>query len=328
MNCGGKEESGCAFSPGIGDYPVRRAAQPATSSDLRRVAQDLARALKGYPSGNGFLCRCPAHDDRHPSLSIRIGRSALLFKCFAGCDTREVLRELRDIDARAVDSRVAPISPDTVNSEGGSRETFLRARARDIWDRSRATEGTPVAAYLAARSLHGTSPALRFNGRTPLGAGEDVTYRPALIAALHEEERLVAVQRCFLDVPAHHLARDLSNPRRLLGRPGGGAVVLLPATGVLGLAEGIETALSAARLLNIPVWATLGAERLPRIRLPDHVSRLVLLPDRDRSGRIGAAKAAQAYARDNRCVETAWPPAGFNDWNDALRANAVIASCA
>lgn len=145
-------------------------------------------------------------------------------------------------------------------------------------------------------------------------------FRPAMLAALHERERLVALQRTFLAPDEPRRARDLGNPRRMLGRPGNGAVVLAPATHTLGLAEGIETALSAILLLDIPVWATLGNERLPHIAIPDTVTRLILLPDNDRGGRIGAAKAAEAYAMPGRTIETLWPPDGLNDWNDVLRA--------
>lgn len=80
--------------------------------------------------------------------------------------------------------------------------------------------------------------------------------------------------------------------------------------------------MSASNLLDIPVWATLGAERLAHIRVPESVTRLVILPDNDRAGRQGARKAAEAYSQAGRIVETIWPPAGFNDWNDALRAGA------
>lgn len=141
-----------------------------------------------------------------------------------------------------------------------------------------------------------------------------------MLAALHERERLVALQRTFLDAHEPRRARDLANPRRMLGRPGRGAVMLAPATDRLGLAEGVETALSAMILLGIPVWATLGNERLAHIAIPDTVTHLILLPDNDRGGRIGVARALDAYVAPGRTIETLWPPAGFNDWNDVLRA--------
>lgn len=94
----------------------------------------------------------------------------------------------------------------------------------------------------------------------------------------------------------------------------------MPATDTLGLAEGIETAMAAIALLDLPVWSTLGAERLHQIAIPASVRRLVLLPDNDRAGRIGQRRAAEVYARGGIQVDTIWPPMPFNDWNDVLRA--------
>jgi hypothetical protein len=105
-----------------------------------------------------------------------------------------------------------------------------------------------------------------------------------------------------------------------LGRPDHAAVMLAPATTVLGLAEGVETALSAMILFAIPVWATLGSERLDQIAIPDRVNRLVLFPDNDIAGEIGAAHALDTYAGYGRTIETEFPPAGFKDWNDVLQA--------
>lgn len=283
--------------------------------DLRTIANDLARRLGGHPTSRGAMCRCPAHDDRSPSLSIRIGRSALLFKCFAGCDTDDVLRALLEVDDRVLGSRSEP----TDDKGNHSRELALRERAREIWDWSVSPAGTAAQDYLAARGLALPPTGLRFNARTPLGGQCEVIFRPALIAALHDAGRLVAVQRCFLDGHQPRLACKLGNPRRLLGRPLGGAVVLGHPIDTLGLAEGVETALSAAVLLDVPVWATLGAERLAQITIPDRIERLLILPDNDRSGRIGAAKALEAYARPGRQIDLIWPGGGLNDWNDVLR---------
>ncbi|MEO5804418.1 MAG: DUF5906 domain-containing protein [Verrucomicrobiota bacterium] len=50
---------------------------------------------KSQRAGTGFLCRCPAHEDRKPSLSVSAGAlGKLLVKCQAGCDTRNVMDSL------------------------------------------------------------------------------------------------------------------------------------------------------------------------------------------------------------------------------------------
>ena len=39
-----------------------------------------------------YLSRCPAHDDRSPSLAIKDGDDGrVLLHCFAGCETEDVL---------------------------------------------------------------------------------------------------------------------------------------------------------------------------------------------------------------------------------------------
>src|SRR3546814_2631656 len=72
-------------------------------------------------------------------------------------------------------------------------------------------------------------------------------------------------------------------------------------------------------LFGIPVWATLGSERLHQIAIPDRVRRLVLFPDNDVAGEIGVAHALESYAMPGRDIDIEFPPAGFKDWNDVLR---------
>lgn len=51
---------------------------------------------------NKWLARCPAHDDKHPSLSVGLAPSgAVLLKCWAGCEAVDVCAaiglKLRDL---------------------------------------------------------------------------------------------------------------------------------------------------------------------------------------------------------------------------------------
>lgn len=56
-------------------------------------AADLAAALKAKRSGNGWTCRCVAHEDATPSLSISEGANGdVLLHCFAGC-TFDAIRD-------------------------------------------------------------------------------------------------------------------------------------------------------------------------------------------------------------------------------------------
>lgn len=52
----------------------------------------LSRLEKPKRAGVGYSARCPAHDDRGPSLSIREGDDGrVLLHCFAGCTADEVV---------------------------------------------------------------------------------------------------------------------------------------------------------------------------------------------------------------------------------------------
>jgi len=54
----------------------------------------LARLEQVRPSGRGWIARCPAHEDRIPSLSIRECDRKILLHCFAGCTVDSVCTAL------------------------------------------------------------------------------------------------------------------------------------------------------------------------------------------------------------------------------------------
>lgn len=282
---------------------------------LQSQAADLVKALGGVWREQGSMCRCPAHPDRTPSLSIRVGARSLLFKCFAGCTAPAILRAIRRLNLRVPAARDAAID----TRAGIAMASAMSARAQEIWRSARPVEGSRAEAYLAARGIRRLSAALRYHPRTPIGRGRAVCFRPALVAAVTEGDAVIAIQRLFLDRDRPALASDLARPKLLLGRPRSGAVMLEPPAFHLGLAEGVETALSAAFLLGIPVWAVLGNERLARIAVPASVQRLILLPDNDRAGRLAEHQARKAYGRPGLAIETVWPWMSENDWNDVLR---------
>ncbi|SES12145.1 Toprim domain-containing protein [Sphingobium sp. YR768] len=280
---------------------------------LELQGANLCQRLGGTWQKDRGLCLCPAHEDHSPSLSIRVGRRALLFKCFAGCDTREVLRAIRRLRLPLPDGPISVPSDQIHIPQTGA------GPARRTWDASAPLAATPAEIYLANRRLKLPWHDLRYNARTPLGRGRAVAFRPALIAAVRERHRIVAIHRTFLDPATATRAGDLAEPRMMLGRPGRGAVQLMPAARVLGLAEGIETALAAIRLHRIPVWAILGTERAGHILLPDRLERLVLLFDRDAAGWKANQRARVAYRRPGLEIISPWPPPPNNDWADVLQ---------
>jgi putative DNA primase/helicase len=64
----------------------------ALSAGHKARAASIAKALGGRKAGNGWTARCPAHDDRTPSLSIRdADDNKVLVRCHAGCDQERVI---------------------------------------------------------------------------------------------------------------------------------------------------------------------------------------------------------------------------------------------
>jgi putative DNA primase/helicase len=65
------------------------------------VAQVLCKLQQVRLAGDGWIARCPAHDDRNPSLSVGERDGKILLHCFAGCAAHAVCDaagiEIRDL---------------------------------------------------------------------------------------------------------------------------------------------------------------------------------------------------------------------------------------
>ena len=257
----------------------------------------------------------PSHDDRTPSLGVSLGRQAILFHCFAGCDQQSVLSALarEGFEAPALFSGSA-----TTNEPESTSTRKPSAAALRIWRDAQPLRASPAKAYLESRGILAASPALRFHPRTPLGPKGRTRFLPAMIAAVSLDEGPIAIHRTFLSGNAK---ADFDKPKRALGAFGEAAVRLFaPTSGKLGLAEGIESAMSAYALTGIPVWATLGNERFGLVSVPESVTELHLFVDHDAGGELAASRALAAYARDGRTIHVRKPSSRDTDWNDELTA--------
>lgn len=167
---------------------------------------DIVGALGGTWRGYIATCRCPAHEDRDPSLSVRQGHDGILVHCFAGCDPGDVLRE------------ISRVRPSTSFHPPPSRRVSSGSNVGRIWHEGLPVDATPAAEYLSSRGLRLPLENLRFHPRCPWGPKPSTRFLPALIVAVHEGNTLRAIQRIFLDV-AHGGYLD----KVMLGTPGAGA---------------------------------------------------------------------------------------------------------
>ena len=284
---------------------------------LAETARRICESRGGKWSGTKGMACCPAHDDRTPSLGVSLGRQAILCHCFAGCDQQSVLSALarEGFEAPALFSASA-----TTEGPEQTRTRKPSAAALRIWRDAQPLRASPAKAYLESRGILAASPALRFHPRTPLGPEGRARFLPAMIAAVSLDEGPIAIHRTFLSTETSGKAA-FEKPKRALGALGEAAVRLFaPVSGKLGLAEGVESAMSAYALTGIPVWATLGNERFGLVSMPESVTELHLFVDHDAGGELAESRGLAAYARDGRTIHVRKPSSRDTDWNDELTA--------
>ena len=190
-------------------------------------------------------------------------------------------------------------------------------------------------AYLTSRGLAAVLQAppscLRVHPALPYYDGARRVGRyPALIARYQNPGgHLVAVHATYLRQDGCAKA-DVPSPKKILhaiepGATKGGAIRLFPPTNVLGIAEGIESALSLQVIHRMPVWAAYCADNLERVRVPQSLRELYIAIDVDESGR--GAKAARAlgarirqWQPQTKCFLVTPFGNGPRDMNDELRA--------
>jgi len=114
--------------------------------------------------------------------------------------------------------------------------------------------------------------------------------------------------------------------KKMLGAVAGGSVRLssLSENGHLGIAEGIETALSAETIFGIPTWAALSADGLRRWQWPEGVNRVTIFADAGEAGTQAAATLADRLNITGIANAIVSPLHG-DDFNDDLRRGATAA---
>lgn len=151
--------------------------------------------------------------------------------------------------------------------------------------------------------------------------GKRVGRYPALIAAVRDMcGELVTAHVTYLQPSGEKL--QTFEPRKILSAMTareGCAVPLMPHGDTLGIAEGIETALSAARMHEVAVWAALNTSLLMKWEPPHTVHKVIIFADRDVAGLDAATKLME---RLQERVRLAIKTPQAKDWNDSLRSAA------
>jgi hypothetical protein len=127
----------------------------------------------------------------------------------------------------------------------------------------------------------------------------------------------LGLHRTYLSLDGKSKAPVIPN-KMTLGRIDEGAVKLFePRDNTIGIAEGIETALSAAAVLDwLPTWAAVTAGNMETLVFPPTIHRVIILADNDTPGAEGAKRAKIAYEKQKLSVEIYTPDAQYKDFND------------
>jgi hypothetical protein len=196
-------------------------------------------------------------------------------------------------------------------------------QAQALWRQGQPIAGTLAELYLRQRGVTIALPGtLRFHPN--LKYVESGQQFPAVLAAISGRGGVTAVQRIYIGPDGRKA--DVKHPKMTLGRPGNGACRLGVGGKLLGIAEGVETALSARQMFDLlPVWAACGPN-LASIAIPDSVDHLTIFADNGAPGRKIAERALAAHSRPGREVLIQYPDKEFGDFNDMLCARKARAA--
>lgn len=283
----------------------------------RTHAEEIVGRLGGRWSEKRGIARCPAHNDRLPSLSVADSAGKPLVFCHAGCSQAAVVDALKRLG-------LWPISGDRTPAIRQRKASAATGNGIDhalrIWIQSVDPTGTLVETYLHSRAVQlppvGRG-AIRFHPALRHPAG---TW-PGMVAAITDATSgaFLGVHRTFLD-PKGMAKAPVDPDRMILGRKSGGVVRLVADEDIsrrLALAEGIETALSAISA-GWPCWAAIDAGNMKSLPVWP-ATDLSIIADHDLAGVAAAEELSARWeaAGGNACIIA--PPNMKEDWNDVAQ---------
>lgn len=233
----------------------------------------------------------------------------------------QFLEARREIEKHLPDARV---------SIPKARTQIDLSRLERVWLQAQHMDGTDVASrYLAGRSID-----VRRDWPSQVRLVHRALYRhedgaksehPAMIARVLGNTGGWTLHYTFLDEHGRKANVPVGKKLAAAKFPEGGAVRLARAAEVMGIAEGIETALSASILFGMPVWAALSAPPLARWKPPAEARSIFIFGDNDRNftGQHASYALAQSLTAAGYDVEVHIPKQDDCDWNDILVANGV-----
>ena len=222
--------------------------------------------------------------------------------------------------AREVDAIVGNVEVQEIQDKQTEADK-VAAIKRMMAKAERLKVGSPAWDYLVHRCKIQSAPTDLWS-HSGISHPSDGGTHPAMLAVMrYADGSGSSVHRTFLTPDGWKAA--LNPPRMVMpGKPINGSCVRLAAApdGRVGIAEGIETALSASALFGLPVWAAISAGGLIAWDVPESIKSVVIFGDNDENftGQSAAYTLARRLKLSGLDVEVQIPSMTGGDWCDVL----------
>jgi len=300
-------------------------------SDIFKIAEACG-TWKKY--SRGVMILCPCHTDKNPSCAVWPGDHAILVKCFAGCDSKDIVdtlrgmgftMSLRESDARKKRNLSQVIRAARPVIDQNSRVRTMLARA--LWDEAREAGASPVADYLTQRGLSlavvpHLDHTIRYHPHCPRGKER----HRAMLCSLRDiaTDELIGIHRTFIDSQNRKDGQPM-----MLGSPTDTAIKLMPHADTfdhkrhfvsrLYVCEGVETGIGAMMQNYSPVWSLGTAGAIARLEPLLSVGELVVLADHDEPGIAAAHCAVRRWREAGWAARFELPDHEGDDFADQAR---------
>ncbi|MFA5323998.1 MAG: primase-helicase zinc-binding domain-containing protein [Smithella sp.] len=279
----------------------------------------------GIDPGNGKHGPCPfcGGKDRYRYTDKNGGGEYFCNQCGYG-DGFDLIQKVTGIEFKDVLNKVSEmIGVVKMDKPKQTNNIDAKKMLNDLWKASKPLTGSdPVSKYLHSRKIVLTPENIRYCQK----CYEKDTNKeyPAMIARIQNAEgKPISLHRTYL---SDNGKADVPSPKKTMTPTepiAGGAIRLFMPGGLfdaetLGVAEGIESAMSAAQIYSIATWSVISTSIMEKWIPPKEFKKIIIFADNDKScagGKAAYTLAAELYRKDY-LVEVMMPPPG--DFNDQL----------
>ncbi|MCP4306587.1 MAG: P4 alpha zinc-binding domain protein [bacterium] len=252
-------------------------------------------------------------------------------QCGAG-DGFKLAMDVNGWDFKEVASRIEPLAGSAPRREPRRKqnEDALREAKNYLWKSGNPVDPSDfVALYLRRRGivLKAYPSCLRAVEKCKYHEdGEQPRWLPVMVAKVTAPDgKPTTLHRTYLTGDGRKAS--VPEPRRIMpGKIVKGSAIRLSEPGpVLGVAEGIETALAASLIWSVPTWATVNTSMMVAWEPPPGTEEVIVFADND--AKYGGQSAGFTLAHKLAVrggapsVRVEMPPDPGMDWNDALMAD-------